>query len=1261
MDLETAQTTTTAKLSILKLENGNSFKPAAQTTTNAYGTSTSLIPSLVTTEEKYKDAKTLFAAIQTRFCGNEAIKKTQKTLLKQMYKNFSAPSIESLDSIFNRLPKIISQLAILGENISQEDLNLKFLRSLPSEWNTHVVVWRNKPDLDTISFDDLYNNSRLLNKRLKELQPQAQAQVLRIWLLCHPLAVLMKLKLLMELVLLTLKLALLALKLALLDLEQIHEDDLEEIDLKWQLALLSMRTRRFFQKTGQKITINESDTAGYDKSKVECFNCHKMGHFLRECRGPRNQDSRNRNQDSSRRTVNVDKTSSKAMVAIDGAGFDWSYMADVEVPTNMALIAFSDSKVHNDKTCSKTCLKSFKTLKTQLDDLRIEFNKSKFNLATYKRGLASVEEQLVFYKKNEVIFCEQLAILKRDISYKDSEISMLKRSQITDKSRNGVGFVSYNAVLPPHTGLFSPPNLDLSYSGPEEFQQPKFEGYGPKTSKTISEDISNEVKEFPDAPLIEKLVSDDKLEKKTIFPTVAKIEFVRPKQQEKPVRKPVKYAKMYSLFCLWRFDHVQADCNYHHRERVVSGNNYTRVDYNYSAKKAHPNAHRNMVPKAVLMKIGLRPLNTVRPVNTAHPKTTVYSARPMSRFFKSAQSTVKRPYQIRTTLTNKNFSQKVNTAKGKFYNARPKAVNTARPNSAVVDVVKANQGHTHEEDQGYVDNGCSRHMTENISYLSDFKKFDRGYVTFGGGAKGGKITEVDMSNITTTYLVPSTPNTRIHKDHSLDHVIGDVQSGVQTRRMTKTTHEQGFISGVYEGKTHEDLYTCLFACFLSQKEPKRIVKALSDSAWVEAMQEELLQFKLQKVWVLVDFPKEGHTQEEGIDYDEVFAPVARIEAIRLFLAYASFMGFMVYQMDVKSAFLYGGIEEEVYVCQPPGFEDPDYPDKVYKVVKSLYGLHQAPRAWYETLAKYLLDNGFHRGKIDQTLFIKKQKGDILLVQMSSMGELTFFLGLQVKQKEDGIFISQDKYVADILRKFSFTDVRTTSTPMDTEKPLLKDSDGDDVDVHLYRYALTENPTIYVSYIKQFWQTATARTLDNGEIELTATIDGTVKTVTEASVRRHLQLADADGISSLPTTEIFKQLSLMGFIQVFLNKHKRLLQPHIRLYIAPVHTQKLFSNMKRASKGYTGEDILLFPAMIVHGLVVQGEGSTHPVESHHTPTSASLTSQPPVSPTSRRTTKHESVVSQPRSPTQTLVADEIVHEERGDSVEMVATTATSLKA
>ncbi|GJV95540.1 putative ribonuclease H-like domain-containing protein [Tanacetum coccineum] len=218
--------------------------------------------------------------------------------------------------------------------------------------------------------------------------------------------------------------------------------------------------------------------------------------------------------------------------------------------------------------------------------------------------------------------------------------------------------------------------------------------------------------------------------------------------------------------------------------------------------------------------------------------------------------------------------------------------------------------------------------------------------------------------------------------------------------------------------------------------------------------------------------------EEGIDYDEVFAHVARIEAIRLFLAFASYMGFTVYQMDVKSAFLYGTIEEEVYVHQPPGFVDPAHPNKVYKVIKALYGLHQAPRAWYETLSSFLLENGFRRGIIDKTLFIMKKKSDIMLVQvyvddiifgstkksmctefedcmhkrfqMSSMGELTFFLGLQVKQQPDGIFISQDKYVADILKKFDFWSIRTATTPIESNKPLVKDEDGEDVDVHVYR-------------------------------------------------------------------------------------------------------------------------------------------------------------------------------------------------------------------
>ncbi|GJW99095.1 putative ribonuclease H-like domain-containing protein [Tanacetum coccineum] len=342
-------------------------------------------------------------------------------------------------------------------------------------------------------------------------------------------------------------------------------------------------------------------------------------------------------------------------------------------------------------------------------------------------------------------------------------------------------------------------------------------------------------------------------------------------------------------------------------------------------------------------------------------------------------------------------------------------------------------------------------------------------------------------------------------------VHGTRKLAVQTRsKVNKSSGAHAFISYIQKQRrnNHKDFQHCLFACFLSQIEPKKISEALEDESWVDAMQEELLQFKIQKVWILVDLPygkkaigtkwvyrnkqdergvvvrnkarlvAQGHRQEEGIDYDEVFAPVARIEAIRIFLAFASYMGFIVYHMDVKSAFLYGTIDEEVYVSQPLGFVDPKFPKKVYKVVKALYGLHQAPRAWYATLSTFLLKSGYRRGTIDKTLFIKKDKNDIMLVQvyvddiifgstkrswcdefealmksifqMSSIGELTFFLGLQVKQKEDGIFISQDKYIAEILKKFDFANVKTTSTPIETQKPLTKDEEAVDVDVHLYR-------------------------------------------------------------------------------------------------------------------------------------------------------------------------------------------------------------------
>nr|GEX22791.1 putative ribonuclease H-like domain-containing protein [Tanacetum cinerariifolium] len=352
--------------------------------------------------------------------------------------------------------------------------------------------------------------------------------------------------------------------------------------------------------------------------------------------------------------------------------------------------------------------------------------------------------------------------------------------------------------------------------------------------------------------------------------------------------------------------------------------------------------------------------------------------------------------------------------------------------------------------------------------------------------------EADLGNIENNISASPTPTFRIHKDHPKSQIIGPVDTPVQTRTKSKEVEEHSFIASIHH-KTNPDLQQfCLFSCFLSHEEPKKISNALKDPSWVEAMQEELFQFKIQNVWILVDRPEgvrpigtkwvlknkkdergivirnkarlvaQRHTHEEGIDYKEVFAPVARIESIRRFLAYASFMRFTVYQMDVKSAFLYGTIDEKVYMMQPPGFQDPEFPVRVYKVEKAMYGLHQALRAWYGTLSKYLLNNGFQRGTIDQTLFIKKRRKDFILVQvyvediifgssnlqlcrefealmhekfqMSAMGELNFFLGLQVLQKKDDIFLLQDKYVGDILKKFGYSDIRSANTPMDKENP-----------------------------------------------------------------------------------------------------------------------------------------------------------------------------------------------------------------------------------
>nr|GEW34171.1 hypothetical protein [Tanacetum cinerariifolium] len=420
------------------------------------------------------------------------------------------------------------------------------------------------------------------------------------------------------------------------------------------------------------------------------------------------------------------------------------------------------------------------------------------------------------------------------------------------------------------------------------------------------------VRKNDDALIIEEWVLDNKeadvsqpkIEKKIVRPSIAKIEFVKPKQQEKTARKTVNQVEQ-------------------HRQNTYSPRDCLQlpsktVSKSKDGKPIWNNAHR------VVDQIGY--LN-YKPIVAGTQSNGFAVDPPVSQDPKSSNDDGSKP------SSDEDKSLTINTV-------ATDGVNTVSENIS-----------------------SKLQFEPNMPALEDVRTFDL--------SRDDEDDDVvaDMNNLDTTIQVNSISSIRIHKDHPLDQVIGDLQSATQTRKMSKNLEEHG-----------------------NKKNERGIV--IRNKARLVA---------------------QGYTQEKEIDYDKVFALIVRIEGIRLFLAYASFIDFMMYQMNVKSDFLYGKIKEEVYVCQPPGFEDLDFPDRVYKE----------------------LCNAFEK------LMHEKFK-------MSSMGELTFFLGLQVKQKKDGKFISQDKYVAEILKKFGFTEVNTTSAPMETQKPRLKDEDGEDVDVHMYR-------------------------------------------------------------------------------------------------------------------------------------------------------------------------------------------------------------------
>ncbi|GJW92768.1 retrovirus-related pol polyprotein from transposon TNT 1-94 [Tanacetum coccineum] len=311
----------------------------------------------------------------------------------------------------------------------------------------------------------------------------------------------------------------------------------------------------------------------------------------------------------------------------------------------------------------------------------------------------------------------------------------------------------------------------------------------------------------------------------------------------------------------------------------------------------------------------------------------------------------------------------------------------------------------------------------------------------------GESSSHNIDNTNVHSFQPQSHDYQWTRDHPLEQVRGNPTMPVQTRRQLATDPEM-----------------CMFALTVSIVEPKNIKEAMADSAWIEAMQDELHQFDRLK--------------EEGIDFEESFAPVARLEAVWIFVAHAAHKSFPIYQMDVKTTFLNGPLKEEVYVAQPKGFVDPNHPEKVYLLRKALYGLKQAPRAWYDELSNFLMSKGFTKGTIDPTLFKIKYGEDILLVQiyvddiifgstnpkyskrfeklmhsrfeMSLMGEMKFFLGLQIHQSPKGIFINQAKYALEILKKHNMDNCHSIGTPLATKPKLDVDLSGEPVDQSDYR-------------------------------------------------------------------------------------------------------------------------------------------------------------------------------------------------------------------